>query len=202
MTAVPHAGSRRTVLTRSLPASRASRTGVMSPSMFAIGALAVLSIGLLAVLVLNTALAKGSFRTHELRVQKADLAQREQLLRTQILNASSPVTLSKRARDLGMVPATTPAFIRLSDGSILGVPYAAGLPLDPVTGQPLTSAGPIGVTVPQDPASPDSAPGTTAASDAGQPAGATAAPEQSAPAPGVATTPGTETEQPLGMTGR
>ena len=87
MTVVPHAGSRRTVLHRSAPA-RATRTGVMSSSAFAIGALAVLSIGLLVLLVLNTALAKGSFRAHELRVQKADLAQREQLLRTQIQDAS------------------------------------------------------------------------------------------------------------------
>lgn len=201
MTAVPHAGSRRTVLTRSLPASRPSRTGVMSSSMFAIGALSVLSIGLLAVLVLNTALAKGSFRTHELRVQKADLAQREQLLRTQILNASSPVTLSKRARELGLIPATSPAFIRLSDGTILGVPYAAGLPLDPVTGEPVTSAGPVGVTVPQD-SDAEAAPGTSTGG-ATDPSGAVEpAPAESAPVPGVATTPGTETEQPLGITGR
>lgn len=202
MTAVPHAGSRRTVLTRSLPARRAARTGVMSSSMFAIGALAVLSIGLLAVLVLNTALAKGSFRTHELRVQKADLAQREQLLRTQILNASSPVTLSKRARELGLVAATTPVFIRLSDGTILGVPYPAGLPLDPATGEPLTSAGPMSVTVPQDPAATDPTAATADAGAADQPAGDTSAPVESTPAPGVATTPGTETEQPLGITGR
>ncbi len=135
MTVVPHAGSRRTVLNRSLPAHRATRTGVMSSSAFAIGALAVLSLGLLILLVLNTALAKGSFRAHELRVQTAELAQREQALRTQIQDASSSVTLAKRAKKLGLVPATTPVFIRLSDGKILGVPYAAGLPLDPVTGR-------------------------------------------------------------------
>ena len=141
MTVVPHAGSRRTVLNRSVPAHRATRTGVMSSSAFAIGALAVLSLGLLVLLVLNTALAKGSFRSHELRIQTAELAQREQSLRTQIQDASSSVTLAKRAKKLGLVPATTPVFIRLSDGKILGVPYAAGLPLDPVTGEPQTSAG-------------------------------------------------------------
>ena len=141
MTVVPHAGSRRTALNRSVLAHRATRTGVMSSSAFAIGALAVLSLGLLVLLVLNTALAKGSFRAHELRIQTAELAQREQALRTQIQDASSSVTLAKRAKKLGLVPATTPVFIRLSDGKILGVPYAAGLPLDPVTGNPRRQQG-------------------------------------------------------------
>ena len=196
MTVVPHAGSRRTVLHRTAPA-RSTRTGVMSSSAFAIGALAVLSIGLLTLLVLNTALAKGSFRAHELRVQKADLAQREQLLRTQIQDASSPVTLTKRAKELGLVPATAPVFIRLADGKIVGVSYPAGVPLDPVTGEPQTSALPTG----QGAAATDPAADATATTPA--PATAdTPQPTQSTPAPGVATTPGTDTEQPLGITGR
>jgi hypothetical protein len=196
MTVVPHAGSRRTVLNRSLPAHRGTRTGVMSSSAFAIGALAVMSLGLLVLLVLNTALAKGSFRAHELRVQTADLAQREQALRTQIQEASSPVTLSKRAKELGLVPATSPVFIRLSDGKILGVPYAAGLPLDPATGAPQTSAGVPGAAVPA-PAVDDSA---TAPAPPAEPA-VPSTPAESAPSPGVATAPGTTTEQPLGITG-
>lgn len=201
MTVVPHAGSRRTVLTRSLPAHRATRTGVMSPGAFAIGALAVLSLGLLVLLVLNTALAKGSFRAHELRIQTADLAQREQALRTQIQDASSSVSLSKRAKKLGLVPATTPVFIRLSDGKILGVPYAAGLALDPATGEPQTAAG---VVTPPLPGSADDAtdatvgvPGATAPATPEQ----TPVPTQNSASPGVSTAPGTTTEQPLGIAG-
>lgn len=200
MTVVPHAGSRRTVLHRSAPA-RATRTGVMSSSAFAIGALAVLSIGLLVLLVLNTALAKGSFRAHELRVQKADLAQREQLLRTQIQDASSPVTLTKRARELGLLPATAPVFIRLADGTIVGDPYPAGVPLDPVTGEPQMSAAPsTGGTSGSDATGDDAA--NAAVAQAAPDAPVDSAPTQSDPAPGVATTPGTDTEQPLGITGR
>lgn len=213
MTAVPHAGSRRTVLRRSVPATHSTRTGVMSNGAFAFAAVAVMSIGLLALLVLNTALAKGSFRAHELRVQKADLAQREQLLRTQIQSASSPVTLYKRATDLGMVPSVTPVFIRLSDGKILGVPFAAGTTLDPVTGQPIE-----GQTVPTDPsaaAATDPATADPAAPDAtATPPAATdpqtatetpaqpVSPAESPAAPGVSTDSGTDTEQPLGITGR
>ena len=196
MTAVPHAGSRRTVLRRTAPVVHSTRTGVMSNGMFAMAALAVMSIGLLSLLVLNTALAKGSFRAHELRVQKADLAQREQLLRTQIENASSPVTLYRRATDLGMVESVTPAFIRLADGKILGVPYAAGTTMDPVTGQPVAG----------EPAATDTAgttdPAATPAPSAEAPTVAPTTDPESAASPGVATEPGTDTEQPLGITGR
>lgn len=195
MTVVPHAGSRRTVLTRTAPAKRGTRTGVMSSSAFAVGALAVMTIGLLALLVLNTALAKGSFRAHELRVQKAELAQREQALRAQIEGASSPVTLAKRAKDLGLVQATSPVFIRLSDGRILGVPYAAGLPIDPSTGAPVTTAGAPTVT---DPVLTD--PNTVGEPKAPAPAASPATGETTPASPGVATTPGTDTEQPLGIT--
>jgi hypothetical protein len=176
----------------------------MSSSAFAIGALAVLSIGLLTLLVLNTALAKGSFRAHELRVQKAELAQREQLLRTQIQDASSPVTLTKRAKALGLVPATAPVFIRLEDGTIVGVSYPAGVPLDPATGEPQLSALPTGQDVAptgQGTAATDQGP-DTAASQPTPAAAPTPDSAQSTPTPGVATTTGTDTEQPLGITGR
>ena len=198
MTAVPHAGSRRTVLRRTAPVVHSTRTGVMSNGMFAMAALAVMSIGLLSLLVLNTALAKGSFRAHELRVQKADLAQQEQLLRTQIENASSPVTLYRRATDLGMVESVTPAFIRRADGKILGVPYAAGTTMDPVTGQPIAGDTPTDPAAATDGTDPAATPAPTAQAPTVAP---TTDPE-SAASPGVATEPGTDTEQPLGITGR
>jgi hypothetical protein len=173
----------------------------MSNGAFALAAVAVMSIGLLALLVLNTALAKGSFRAHELRVQKADLAQREQQLRTQIQNASSPVTLYQRAKDLGMVESVTPAFIRLSDGKILGVPYAAGTVLDPTTGAPVD-----GEAVTPDPAATAEPAATTPATTDPQVSTETPAepvsPTESEASPGVATESGTDTEQPLGITGR
>jgi hypothetical protein len=192
----------------------------MSSSAFAVGSVAVLSIGLLVLLALNTALAKGSFRAHELRVMKSDLAQREQLLRTRIEAASSPVALTQRAADLGLVPATAPIFLRLSDGSILGERYAAGLPLDPETGAPVT-----GETVtPVDGSAVDGSVVDGSVVDGsvvvdpntvGQPRATAPAPPtetetavetgtavETETVPGVATTPGTDTEQPLGLTDR
>lgn len=199
MTVVPHAGSRRTVLHRTSPA-RSTRTGVMSTSTFAIGALAVMSLGLLTLLLLNTALAKGSFRAHELRVQKADLAQREQLLRTQIEAASSPLALSQRARDMGLVPNVAPVFIRLSDGKILGERYPAGTPVDPVTGEIQIGAKPaVPSADAQDPAATGQSTDPAAPAAPSAPAGDSGA---STDSPGVATAPETGTEQPLGITGR
>jgi hypothetical protein len=173
----------------------------MSPGLFAIGALAVLSLGLLVLLVLNTALAKGSFRAHELRIQTADLAQREQALRTEIQSASSAVALSKRAKKLGLVPATTPVFIRLSDGKILGTAYPAGLALDPATGEPQTTAGVLNppVSAATDDSATDAVVGTPGATAPSTPDAAP--PVQDAPAPGVSAGSGTTTEQPLGITG-
>jgi len=112
-------------------------------------------------------------------------------------NIGSVETMTKRAKELGLVPATAPVFIRLADGKIVGVSYPAGVPLDPVTGEPQTSAMPSG----QGAATTDPSADATAT----EPAPVTAEtpqPTQSTPAPGVATTPGTDTEQPLGITGR
>lgn len=209
MTVVPHAGSRRSVLHRTAPTARGTRTGVLSTSAFAVGALAVMSLGLLALLLLNTALAKGSFRAHELRIQKADLAQREQLLRTQIEAASSPLTLTRRAESLGLVPNVSPVFIRLADGRILGVPYAAGTPLDPATGAPQEGVSPVTgdpATVATDPTATLTDPAATAPTEPSTPTEQapteSSATSESGTAPGVATAPATGTEQPLGMTGR
>jgi hypothetical protein len=189
MTVVPHAGSRRMVLHRET--ARPARTGVMSPSAFAIGAVAVLSIGLLMLLALNTALAKGSFRAFELR---------EQLLRTEIEAASSPVALAQRAQEMGLVPATAPVFIRLSDGTILGEPYEAGLAIDPVTGAPVTGEG-LPAAVPGAAAVDPNTVGEPQATAPSTPA-EQAPVAESDPTPGVATAPGTDAEQPLGLTDR
>lgn len=199
MTVIPHAGSRRAMLNRSLANRHSTRTGVMSTSAFAIGALVVMSLGLLSLLLLNTALAKGSFRAHELRIMKADLAQREQLLRTQIEAASSPLTLSQRAKDLGLVANVSPVFIRMSDGTILGVPYAAGTPMNPATGEPLVGMAPT-VTDPGATVTDDAVPATPSDTAPAAPV-EPAAPAESEPSLGVATAPGTGTEQPLGITG-
>ena len=82
---------------------------------------ALLLGGFVAVLVLNTAMAKGSYTMRDLQRRSDALADHEDALRHAIDGVSGPGPLAQRARDLGMVPAASPAFLRLTDGKVLGV---------------------------------------------------------------------------------
>jgi hypothetical protein len=92
---------------------------------------AVLGLGLLVILALNTVLAQGSFAAFDLRAENARLADQEQVLLRQVAAAESPEQLERAARSLGMVPAANPVFLRLSDGKVLGVPVPAAAPAPP-----------------------------------------------------------------------
>lgn len=93
--------------------------------LFAALCVMLLAGGLLAVLMLNTALAQGSFVLHDLRARSGELDDTQEAL-TQAIDAQrAPGQLARRASALGMVPANSVAFLRLSDGKILGVAKAA-----------------------------------------------------------------------------
>jgi hypothetical protein len=77
--------------------------------------------GFVGVLMLNTAMAKGSYTMRDLQRRSDQLSDTQDALRHTIDGLSGPGPLAKRARELGMVPAATPAFLRLSDGKVLGV---------------------------------------------------------------------------------
>jgi hypothetical protein len=81
----------------------------------------LLAAGLIGLLLLNTALAQGSFTLHDLRATSGQLTDTEQVL-TQSLEASkSPANLAATAASMGMVPAQSAAFLRISDGLVIGV---------------------------------------------------------------------------------
>jgi hypothetical protein len=86
----------------------------------------LLLAGFVGVLMLNTAMAKGSYTMRDLQARADELTDRQDALRHSIDEVSGPGPLAKRARALGMVPAETPAFLRLSDGKVLGVAKKAG----------------------------------------------------------------------------
>ena len=77
--------------------------------------------GFVSVLLLNTAMAKGSYTLRDLQNRSDELTDAQDSLRHSIDALSGPGPLAQRARQLGMVPAESPAFLRLSDGKILGV---------------------------------------------------------------------------------
>jgi hypothetical protein len=82
---------------------------------------ALLLGGFVAVLMLNTAMAKGSYTMRDLQRQSDTLTDQQDSMRQTIDAVSGPGPLAQRARKLGMVPAETAAFLRLSDGKVLGV---------------------------------------------------------------------------------
>lgn len=100
-------------------------------TVFVLGALALLVAGLVTLLLVNTALAQGSFRLHDLRARSGELADQSQALREDIAGQASPQRLSSKAGALGMVPSGSVAFLRLSDGRVLGVAKPAAAPTAP-----------------------------------------------------------------------
>ncbi len=102
-----------------LRAERASR------GVFILFVTGVLGIGLVAMLVINTALAQGAFTLSELQQEQAALSEQEAALTQVVEAASTPGALESQARALGMVPSQNPVFLRLPDGAILGNPKPA-----------------------------------------------------------------------------
>ena len=88
---------------------------------FAALCMTLLCAGLFGLLMLNTAMAEGSFTLHNLQSTSGELADTQDAL-TQAIDAQrSPANLAARATRLGRVPADSAAFLRLSDGKVLGV---------------------------------------------------------------------------------
>ncbi|MBD9699702.1 hypothetical protein IGS67_09400 [Flavimobilis sp. GY10621] len=82
--------------------------------------IAILATALAGVLLLNTTMAHGSYEQRSLQREISQLAQVEQALLTQIDAASSPHALAEHASRMGMVQDSTPAFVRLEDGKVIG----------------------------------------------------------------------------------
>ena len=107
----------------------------------------ILALGLLALLLLNTVLAQDAFRLHTLQVQGRVLADQEQGLQREVEQLQSPQSLAARATALNMVPGGPRAFLRLSDGKVLGVavPGQARPPVAAAPGAPAAPAKPKAV---------------------------------------------------------
>ncbi len=111
-------------------AARPAARGPLRRSPFVAVVVSLLAAGLLGLLVLNTALAQDAFRLHTLKQESRALEDREEALRRAVEALQSPQELARRAAGLGMVPAGPPAFLRLSDGAVLGSTTPAQVPAD------------------------------------------------------------------------
>jgi cell division protein FtsL len=81
---------------------------------FVIAISSIFITGLLALLIINTALAQDAFKLQQLKQQATALTdQREAILR-QVAEKASPENLAASAAKLGMVASTNPRFLDLS----------------------------------------------------------------------------------------
>ncbi|MCU1674040.1 MAG: hypothetical protein JWN77_2153 [Frankiales bacterium] len=134
--ALPRTGSAKPAYLRLVAARRSS--AARTP--FVVVVVLILLAGLLGLLALNTVLAQDAFALHALQVEGRQLADREQALQRQVADLQSPHSLASRATRLGMVPGGPPAFLRLSDGKVLGAPAPAAAVAQPVVAAPAQPA--------------------------------------------------------------
>ncbi|HEY8480115.1 MAG TPA: hypothetical protein VIL71_09825 [Spirillospora sp.] len=81
--------------------------------------------GVAGILVVQTKVNENAFRLDQLREQQVALNLEEQRLRKEIAEHEAPGNLVAEALKLGLVRSGPPAFIRLPDGRVIGVPQPA-----------------------------------------------------------------------------
>jgi outer membrane biosynthesis protein TonB len=90
--------------------------------------------GMCALLALNTASAANELARHNLAAKDSDVAARLVQASNQVAASAAPGALASAAAELGMVPASAPAFLKIgADGrvTLLGSPAAAVAPPAP-----------------------------------------------------------------------
>jgi len=97
--------------------------------------------GMMTLLYVNTLAAQASFQKHALQIQLSQMTAEEQRIASTVAAGESPGNLIITAQNMGMVPAQTPVFLRLSDREILGKPVVAVAPAVPVA--PVVPAAPV-----------------------------------------------------------
>ena len=91
---------------------------------FILACMAVLAGALLSALLLNTSMAASAYAKYDLSNELGRLNQDQQDLTAQLDAKASPTQLAAAA--LGMVPTNGTGWLRLSYGSVQGVPEPAG----------------------------------------------------------------------------
>ena len=104
---------------RQLGRTQAARTP------FAVLVLVMLAAGVVGLLMFNTNMQQLSFKATTLQDRVNVLTAKEQALDLELDQLRDPQQLAVAAKALGMVAPSQPAFVRLSDGRILGTPTPA-----------------------------------------------------------------------------
>lgn len=165
MSRKPELRGRAARLARLFPTGPAQANGIQAArTPFVLLVVLLLGGGLIALLVLNSALSEGQFKLDDLQKQTKSLTDEEQALQRDVDAYSAPDALQRRAHELGMVPGGDPAFLD-PNGTVKGVPEQAAAK---TVSTPAVLAPEALVSRPSP--SPSSSPGPTAAVPAPAPA--------------------------------
>jgi len=121
------------------PAERAGKTGTAAPRLRVappppvsvprapfVGLILVLVVGgVLGILAINTKINENAFKLERLQQEQARLDVDQQQLKKEIADQEAPGNLTANARKLGLVESDDPAYMRLPDGKMIGVPRPA-----------------------------------------------------------------------------
>ncbi|RFA15117.1 hypothetical protein B7R22_07240 [Subtercola boreus] len=154
---------------------------------------AVVVVGVFSIVVaqlmLSIGLSNGAYEISSLQTEQKEIDRSNSALSEQLDGLSAPQSLAASAEALGMVANVHPAYLRLSDGAVLGTPTTASSASGSLTnGQPslvpnaLTAAAASAAAAAG--AAPAAATGTPATT-AGTPVGAPSAPPAAAAAGAV-----------------
>ena len=119
-----------------IPNGRASR------NTFALIIGGLIVFGSLLLLFVNTKSAQAAFEKHKLQIQLSQMMATEQQIASEVAATESTDNLVTAARAIGMVPAETPVFLRLSDQVVIGQPVPAKPPAVPFV-VPTASPAPV-----------------------------------------------------------
>ncbi|MEN0085291.1 MAG: hypothetical protein AAGC66_11040 [Leifsonia sp.] len=87
-----------------------------------------------AQLLLSIGISQGAYQLNSLQAKQTQLQRSYQAVSEDLGRVSSPQNLAANANALGMVSNSSPAYLRLSDGAVLGAPVAASGAAGTVTG--------------------------------------------------------------------
>jgi len=91
-----------------------------SRGLFAVVITAMLALGLVVMLVINTSVAQTAFTVSELQIQQRELARTEAALTEELSAVAAPPVLEAKARAIGMVPSGRPVFVTIPSGEVKG----------------------------------------------------------------------------------
>ncbi|MFU8872544.1 hypothetical protein [Micromonospora sp. SL4-19] len=91
-----------------------------------VGLILVLVVGgVLGILAINTKINENAFRLEKLQQEQAKLDVDQQQLKKEIADQEAPGNLVANSKKIGLIESGDPAYIRLPDGKVIGVPRPA-----------------------------------------------------------------------------